>query len=387
MNPLLKFGIRNIRNSRIRSVLAILAVVLGVMLITTLLILTDSLISSVTDTFSLLSGVIIVQERNSPDPSFSLLNGSVADEIIAENMTNGRLEGLMDSFAKEIWHIELANNSGFGFISAIGVKPSDEISTVGILSDQNIIQGRSLSDSDLNATVIGSLVAQSMNLGVGDYMAIAEISFQIVGIFSTGSLIDTRVYIPFEVAKTFRSAYENSFISTLLIKPANLVAGREIKEFINANFASIHRIEATDFDEIAEQSLQYLDLTSDFAFYIGIISVVIGSLSVFNAILMSVYERKKEIAVLKATGWSDREVGLEVFLESMIISSIGGILGLVFGVFVATIVTDISNFLTLSVQILTLVKSYSYAVVLGILAGLYPAYRAMKIDPIVDLSG
>ncbi|MCH8907760.1 MAG: FtsX-like permease family protein [Candidatus Heimdallarchaeota archaeon] len=162
---------------------------------------------------------------------------------------------------------------------------------------------------------------------------------------------------------------------------------REIKEFINANFATIHRIEATDFDEIAEQSLQYLDLTSDFAFYIGIISVVIGSLSVFNAILMSVYERKKEIAVLKATGWSDREVGLEVFLESMIISSIGGILGLVFGVLVATIVTDISNFLTLSVQILTLVKSYSYAVVLGILAGLYPAYRAMKIDPIVDLSG
>jgi len=223
---------------------------------------------------------------------------------------------------------------------------------------------------------------------VGDYINVAELSFEVVGIFSTESIIDARAYVHFNEARQFSLQYtegSEARISTILIKPIDLASGEIIKKYINTNYG-MERIEARDFVEIAEQGLQYLEITTDFAFYIGVISVVIGSLSVFNAILMSVYERKREIAVLKATGWTDREVGLEVFLESMIISTIGGLIGLTIGIIISNMVTTRSNFLNLYVEPLTLLKSYMYAVVLGILAGLYPAYRAMKIDPIIDLA-
>jgi putative ABC transport system permease protein len=171
------------------------------------------------------------------------------------------------------------------------------------------------------------------------------------------------------------------------VKPTDLLAGEIIKDYLNEELGESFNIEATDFDELADQGRQFLKIASDFAFYIGLISIIIGSLSVFNAVLMSVIERKREIAVLKATGWSDLEVGLEVFIESLLIAAIGGVIGLLLGIITSNYVTNISNFLNLVVIPFTLIKSYVYAVFLGIFAGLYPALRAMRIDPIIDLSG
>ncbi|MHA2168923.1 MAG: ABC transporter permease [Candidatus Kariarchaeaceae archaeon] len=386
MHPLIRFAFRNIKKSKARSGLAGLAVILGVLLITTLLVLTDSLVATVDDSLELLSGVVVVQQKFSIDPSLSRINDSVADELEFQN-ESGILEGLVDGIAEELWYVEKSDVGLFGYMQVIGLIPSQERSTVGVLNSENIIEGRTLADTDTNATVIGSTIAFMLNLDLGDMIQVAGVYIPIIGIFRTNSFVDGSVFMPIETVRNLNPAFSPGIISTILVKPKDLLAGEIIKDYLNEELGETYNIEATDFDELAEQGRQFLKIASDFAFYIGLISVIIGSLSVFNAVLMSVIERKREIAVLKATGWSDFEVGMEVFIESLLIATIGGIIGLILGILTSSYVTAISNFLNLVIVPFTLLKSYIYAVFLGIFAGLYPAARAMRIDPIIDLSG
>lgn len=388
MHPLIKFSFKNLTRSKIRSGLSIAAVFLGVLLITTLLVLTDSLVATVDDSLAVLSGVIVVQEQYASDPTFSSINQSSVDFIISQNSTGGQLEGMIKAYVEEIWHFERGGSGGlYGFTQVIGLIPSQELQTVGILNQSNFINGRTLTDSDYNATVIGSTLAYAQNYKVGDYLNASGNAIEIVGIFSTDSFIDATSFMPIELVRTFSSKYSQDTVSTVLIKPTKLQYGDEISEYINNELQDIYRIEASDFEEIAAQGREFLSVTTDYAFYIGAISVIIGSLSVANAILMSVMERKREIAILKATGWSDQEVGIEVFIESLFISAIGGMIGLVGGLSLAWYFTKISDFLHLAVFPQTLLESYIYAVLLGVFAGLYPAIRAMQIDPVRDISG
>ncbi len=366
--------------------MAILAVVLGVLLITSLLVLTDSLVNSVDDSLDLVSDVIVIKEKNTLDPTFSTINTTVIDRLIEENET-GSLKGLISSYSDQIWYLEKSETGIYGFTQVLGVQPSKEIETVGILDSDNFIEGRSLIDGDFNASVVGTTFAYSKGVEIGDYLEVAGKQILVVGIFNTGSFIDASIFMTLDMVRTFRVTYTESTISTILIKPVDRVGGGQIIEYINENLMDELNIEASDFEEMAEQGRQFIEITADFALNIGIISIIIGSLSVFNAILMSVMERKREIAVLKALGWTDNEVGIEVFVESLIISFVGGIIGLLGGIGVAIYVTATSNFLDLDIVPLTLIKSYGFAVLLGIFGGLYPAIRAIQIDPIVDISG
>jgi hypothetical protein len=147
MHPLIRFAFRNIKKSKARSGLAGLAVILGVLLITTLLVLTDSLVATVDDSLELLSGVVVVQQKFSIDPSLSRINDSVADELVFQN-ESGILEGLVDGIAEELWYVEKSDVGLFGYMQVIGLIPSQERSTVGVLNSENIIEGRTLADTD-----------------------------------------------------------------------------------------------------------------------------------------------------------------------------------------------------------------------------------------------
>ena len=106
LHPVIHFAYQNLKKSKTRTGLAILAVVLGVLLITSLLVLTDSLVNSVDDSLDLVSDVIVIKEKNTLDPTFSSINTSVIDRLIEENSTTGSLQGLISSYSDEIWYLE-----------------------------------------------------------------------------------------------------------------------------------------------------------------------------------------------------------------------------------------------------------------------------------------
>ena len=114
------------------------------------------------------------------------------------------------------------------------------------------------------------------------------------------------------------------------------------------------------------------------------ISLVVGGIGVMNIMLVSVTERTREIGIRRAIGARMRDILLQILTESVILTLIGGILGIITGLGLALIVTRVVGFgLVLDLRIILIAVAFSSAV--GLFFGLYPAYRASRLDPIAAL--
>jgi len=114
---------------------------------------------------------------------------------------------------------------------------------------------------------------------------------------------------------------------------------------------------------------------------IAAISILVGGIGVMNTMIMSVMERRREIGVMKAIGATTNTILLQVIEESAVLSLIGGVSGLILGYASVTIIPKISSFTPIMTPDLVAI-GMGFALILGIGAGIYPAWSASRLDPI-----
>jgi len=135
--------------------------------------------------------------------------------------------------------------------------------------------------------------------------------------------------------------------------------------------------------ELAEQASQIVNMIQVFTLGIAGISVIVGGLGVTNTMIMSIMERRREIGIMKAIGATNKFILTQIVLESVMITLIGGILGVLFGSFGSYSLRFISeNFTQVAVTFNLVLGSLLFAIFLGFFGGLYPAWKAVKLDPI-----
>jgi putative ABC transport system permease protein len=119
-------------------------------------------------------------------------------------------------------------------------------------------------------------------------------------------------------------------------------------------------------------------------FSIASISLLVGGIGIMNIMLVTVTERTREIGTRKAIGAKGRDILLQFLVESMVMSGLGGALGAAAGIGMAKLIPIIPIFSTFTtiVDPMVVVVSIAFAAAVGIFFGLYPAYRASKLDPI-----
>ena len=121
--------------------------------------------------------------------------------------------------------------------------------------------------------------------------------------------------------------------------------------------------------------------TSKQLIWIASISLIVGGIGVMNIMLVSITERTKEIGTRKALGATNNSIRLQFITESVVICIIGGIIGTILGIALATIAVSVMGY-EASISIQSIVISVGFSMVIGIFFGYYPANKAAKLNPI-----
>lgn len=269
----------------------------------------------------------------------------------------------------------------------------------------DVQQGRFFNDADLDANrkvaVIGADIVNqffSNQNPLGKQLKIKNINFEVIGIMGSkgsfmGSNQDETVYIPLTtmanqiVGKTSQYGIELSFIN-ISAKSADSVSAAKFQ--IENLLRLRHKIVGED-DFRVETQKDILSIvgtvTGGLTVMLGAIagiSLLVGGIGVMNIMLVSVTERTQEIGLRKAIGATKENILLQFLIEAVIISAVGGIIGIVIGVGGLMVVGAISPLPTI-ISPLTVILAVGVSGGIGLFFGVFPAQQAAKLDPIVAL--
>ena len=201
-----------------------------------------------------------------------------------------------------------------------------------------------------------------------------------------GFNIDNQVIIPYTTFQGISFHRRGISIAFRADNPRDI---DNMREEIRGEMRRLRKIPPAEPDNF---SINQQDMLTEFynkitgtsylvVFIIAAISLVVGGIGIMNIMLVSVTERTKEIGIRKAIGATRRNILFQFLSESVTISSIGGIIGIILGVLIAQFLLSYIK-LDASVSLTTIFIGYFFSAIVGIISGMYPAYRAARLNPI-----
>jgi len=241
--------------------------------------------------------------------------------------------------------------------------------------------------------VLGRLVKQELfgeSNPLGKMVKINDVSFRVVGIMEKkgvtfGFNIDDLVFIPI---KTAQELYDTDKIYEILAAAASEKEVDEAKRQITQLLTKRHREEDFTITTQAAMLETMNSILTTLTWVLGAIagiSLVVGGIGIMNIMLVSVTERIREIGIRKAVGAKRRDILSQFLVESITISSVGGLLGVLLGIGLARGLSFSFPALPVQISLWSVLLALSFSVCVGVFFGVYPARKASKLDPIVAL--
>jgi putative ABC transport system permease protein len=262
-------------------------------------------------------------------------------------------------------------------------------------------KGRFLTALDVHrnhkVAVLGYDVAQNLfkdESPLGKRIKIGSDKYTVVGVNEKagsffGQSFDNFVLVPIG---TFRRVYGGHRGLTISLTTTDVSRLEDLKDEARGIIRRVRKLAPNEEDDFAinqrDQLTQlYRDLTSTLyaiIFVIGAVSLIVGGIGITNIMLVSVTERTKEIGVRKAIGAKRSNILTQFLIESVAISSVGGILGIIVGYASGNLVLSLME-LSTGVSLVSIIIGYGFSSFVGVVAGFYPAWKAARMNPIESL--
>ncbi|AVT30054.1 MULTISPECIES: ABC transporter permease [unclassified Plantactinospora] len=247
-------------------------------------------------------------------------------------------------------------------------------------------------DTSRRVAVLGSTVAGTLfgdREPVGQQVAIAGVRFRVIGVFaplgqSLGVDRDDEVHIPVTAAHRL---YGTQRIDGIAIKAPDREEIDDLGARVVAELTRRHP--DTEFSAVTQEQIlgvlgDILGVLTGVLAAIAGISLLVGGVGVSNIMLVSVRERTREIGLRKAVGARPRDIGVQFLLEAVLLTALGGVLGMALGVGAALLVAALSP-VPAVVTWWSLALSFGVSAAVGIIFGVVPAQRAGRLDPVIAL--
>jgi ABC-type antimicrobial peptide transport system permease subunit len=355
---------RGLWHRRTRSLLTVLGVSIGVAAVVALGAMAEGLAEGYGSTAS--SADLLVMQADAYDVTLSAVDEEVGQDI-------AQLEGVRDVSGVVIG---IAQLEGIPYFLVSGHDPHS-----ASIRHYRVVLGESLSRD--KQILMGRQAAGNLKKTVGDSIKLFGVSFRVTGIFETGQLFeDSGAAISLEDAQSvFRMSNRVTYFEVGLYDPTEADSVKSRIERLSRD------VSVTKAADIADEQ-QTVQMFRAMAWGISLIAVLIGGLGMMNTMVMAVFEQTREIGVLRALGWRRRRVLGLILSQSLALSLLGGLLGVGIGlglVWVVNRTPAISSMAPATVRGELLIQGVSVALVLGLVGGLYPAWRAAGLSPVEAL--
>lgn len=374
---MLKLAFLNLFRRKSRTLLSFIGIAIGVAAIISLVSVVDGTYAEFNSLVSQFQG-ILVMEKDSIDQMHSSLDASLKHEL-------EKIPGVR-TVVSEIWLMpksvdgkELSLKSGLSkitFVYGADMKEYNKLKGNGWLGE--MYKGEMLSQNDTGQVVIGKKLFDDMDKFIGTVLKINGKNFKIKGVLKTESdYLGNIILLNLSDAREL-SNFDATKVSSYYVELLNPKDDKKISELIEFKFG-----EQVKAHTAASYSQEFGGVLENFrlvVFIIAGLSAIVAAIGIINTILMSVMERRREIGTLKATGWSDESIMKMILYESLFIGLFGGIVGLALGFLISFILEGIGLNPLITIELV--LEAYVFAVVLGLLAGIYPAIRALRMSPV-----
>ncbi len=390
----LLLALRAIRRNVMRSLLTVLGIVIGVASVIAMTILGEGTTAHVTQNITKLgSNMLIVFPGSRKDSSPA--NPFKASDLV---LLKREISGIN----------EIAPGNTKGTTVVYGNKNK---STVVSGSDNNyftvrdweLASGRKFSQQELNSgktvCIIGESVKDELfdnQNPLGAKIRLQNFSCQVIGVLEAkggsgfGSDQDDLLIVPTRMFQ--RRISGNQDIQAMLISLKKEISTEKVKEEISELLRERRHIKKDNDDDFSIRDMKEIiktlsSTTKTLTLLLGAvaaISLLVGGIGIMNIMLVSVTERTQEIGIRLAIGALEREVLLQFLVESVVLSSIGGIIGIILGLSLAAIGTSVFDIPFIFNQNIILI-AFLFSTLVGVIFGYSPARKAARMDPIEAL--
>lgn len=361
--------LKNPFRNKTRSALSIIGIAIGIATIVALGLITAGMEDSVQTTFNEGGAEITVTNATNVGGSSGLLSMSFIDNL--KNITNVS-DAVGQLSVSESNQSFVHSRSPVLGTTVYGINAS-KLSLVGIKN----VNGSVYKEGSFEA-VIGSRYADLNNLSIGDNLSFLGHNFKIVGIYETGSMMtDNGVYTSL---KTLQNISNTNGVSSILVKTSEGVNDTIVSKNIEEKYENISTLTSEEMSSMLNDVIDILDAAS---LAISGLAIIVGGIGVINTMVMTVYERTKEIGVLKSIGWKSKKILTMILGETLVLTTLSGIIGSIFGILIAEVGVRLvgTDGFSLVYTPKTFILAFGITIIVGIIGGVYPAYKASKLAP------
>ncbi len=389
-------ALKEIKRNILRSILTILGIVIGVASVIAMVMIGDGTTANVKENISKLGTNMLTlrvgQERRGPPREDNSAKAFEDDDIVAIKNEIQNVKAVASENSSSV-NIVYGNKSNASFV--IGTN-----NDYFIIKDWELSDGRIFDESELStgksSCILGSTIVKQLfedENPIGANIRLKSFSCNVIGVLKSkgasafGRDQDEVVIVPLKMSQ--RKIKGDKDIYSILI---SITEGKYIenaKSDITALMQERRAIKVGESDNFyirdMEEILSTMTSTTKMLTYllgsIAAISLLVGGIGIMNIMLVSVTERTREIGTRLAIGAMENEVLLQFLVEAIVLSTLGGIIGIFLGLSIGVVVVNMMDLpFILNEQIILI--SFIFSTLIGVFFGYFPAQKAAKLNPI-----
>jgi ABC-type antimicrobial peptide transport system permease subunit len=357
---------RSLQRRRGRTTLTITGISIALASIIMLGSITDGFVAAFNKMMISTDVELVARQKEASDTAYSAISEKVGRQIAA---TPG-----VESVSGIVFSAMVVDEMPFFLV--FGYAPYEPA-----IKHFKIVEGRGLQGN--REIIVGRKALEGMKTQIGEVVRLGEIGFRVVGIYETGiSYEESAGVMSLRDAQALTGKPRQ--VSMYGIKVIDPARAETIQKQLEAALPEVSVSMASTFAE----NLPDMKSMNVMMWGIGLLAIVVGGISMMNTMIMSVYERTREIGTLRAVGWRRRRVLAMVLKESVVLSLLGTLVGLASAVGFLWLMQFIplwGDFMTISLSPNLLSMTLIIALTLGAIGGVYPAWRASNLRPVEAL--